>query len=342
MGVPEREGARPHRRGGRRGVVAGLLLVLAGAASTAPGAGQELDVLVSTCGAGRVEVQALCGEAALALRASRAAVGLLAAGGSDLPGSGSTVGLRLGAIPRVSLSLSAGGVRASFPEILGFPGGAAVPSTSLLLPALRGGLSVGLLNGFSPVPTVGGILSLDLVGSAGILPLPSSKGFDGGVRSWGVGARLGLLRESFTLPGLSVSLLYRRVGSVRMAAPGGAASTAELAYDLRVTSFRAVASKDLLLLGVLVGAGWDRYGGDVSLAVHDPLTGAVGSAEGSAGTDERFVVFGGASLTFLVLQVSGEVGWADAPPIPALSRIGGAFDPGSRSFFGSLAFRLTL
>ena len=32
--------------------------------------------------------------------------------------------------------------------------------------------------------------------------------------SYGVGARLGLLRESFTMPGISVSLMYHRLGTV--------------------------------------------------------------------------------------------------------------------------------
>ena len=77
-------------------------------------------------------------------------------------------------------------------------------------------LAVGLLDGFSIIPTVGGVLSLDVFATAGTVKLPDSKGFQGGASQLGLGVNVGLLRESFTMPGLSVSVAKRVLGETQL------------------------------------------------------------------------------------------------------------------------------
>ena len=63
--------------------------------------------LAEACGVAAQE--AVCWELALAALAVQRGVGLASALGSDIPGTASTVGLRLGSTPRLSLSVGAAG-----------------------------------------------------------------------------------------------------------------------------------------------------------------------------------------------------------------------------------------
>src|SRR5690606_37409342 len=117
-------------------------------------------------------------EAALAFEAVRGGTGLAAAQGNPVPGSSSTLGRRLGTSPRIALSLRAGITRASLPDARS--GDVPADDRSFGIPTLEGGVAVGVVEGFSPLPTVGGILSVDLLASAGTAGLDDDDGFDGG------------------------------------------------------------------------------------------------------------------------------------------------------------------
>ncbi len=116
---------------------------------------------------------------------------------------------------------------------------------------------------------------------------------------------------------------------------------AEAVFDLRVSSLRGVIGKDIWGIGFFGGAGWDRYGGS-PLVVTDHGGGGIAPTRGrESSKSERRLYFFGGSMTFLALQLSAEVGWADGfdPHLPA--SFAGGFDPSSGSEFGALAFRLT-
>jgi hypothetical protein len=155
-----------------------------------------------------------------------------------------------------------------------------------------------------------------------------------------VAGRLGILRESFSLPGVSLSASYRSLGSlelwdVQRGDPAGAA------FDLGVSSVRAVLGKDLWGIGFLAGAGWERYSGAATLTVlGTPGSEIDGSASGDLESDRRLYFFG-ASMTFIAIQISAEAGWARGfdPTLPPMAESG--FDPTSRSEFGALSLRLT-
>lgn len=317
----------------------GFIAALAFAATFVPGVAAQDDVqdLTSRCAGVDPTRTPICREAALALQAAQSGMGLLAVGGAQVPGSSSTLGRRFGGMPRLSGSLRASfglldvpDVRSSSPPL---------PGRSYVAMATQASLAVGILDGFSFIPTVGGVLALDLFATAGVLKLPESRGFQDGSSQWGLGANIGLLRESFTLPGVSVSVAKRFLGETQLGSRG-AGDALEVHLDPTVTSVRSVVGKDLLAFGVLAGLGWDRYSSDGSVVT--PGTGAgVSVTEVDGFSSERMLGFGGLSLSLLVLQLSAEAGWArgfDAVP----GRASGGYDPEGSSMFLSVAARLTL
>lgn len=278
---------------------------------------------------------ARCTELAVTARSLQGSVGILAGLGSEVSGSSSTLGRRLGTSPRVSAGARAAFAPFALPDIQD-PGSEPSRETTFMVPAVHAGVALGLFDGFFLAPTVGGFLSLDVLGHASVLFLPTGEGFDGRANAWSVGARVGLVRESFTLPGVSVSLTRRDLGRIRLGAPGGDAS---VVVDPTVTSVRATVGKDLLSIGVVAGVGWDRYGGS-AIVGPGPMSSSVSVLEESF-RHRRSLVFGGASMNFLILQLSAEAGWARGFGEVDGYR-GAPHDPTRGTAFGSLAFRLTL
>lgn len=318
------------------------LLAVATPGAPAPAAGQEaVTDLAARCAPDDPDLRSWCREVALGLRAAQGGVGLLTAGGGDLPGSASTVGWRLASVPRLTV---AGRLQLARLRLPGVRERAALPAPgrSSTVTTARLDAAVGVFEGFSPAPTVGGILSVDLLGTGSVAFLPGDVGFNGDAAAYGAGARLGVLRESFTLPGVTVSAVQRWGGEVRLGSVSDG-DAGQAAFDLSTTSLRATVGKDLLGVGLLAGVGWDRYAGDAEIAVRDERVVDAGARTGSASADgfktNRVVYYGGASLSFLVVQLSAEGGWATGyDPIP--DRAAGGFDPGDGTPFGSVAVRL--
>jgi hypothetical protein len=234
--------------------------------------------------------------------------------------------------PRLAFSVRPAAARATY-------GSPQDGSVHAFWPAgLEAQVTVGLLEGWSPLPTMGGVLSVDVLGELGFERLSGGSGFDGSIHDVGYGARVGLLRESFTLPGVSVSASRRHLGDVAWGPAEGPGT--RLAFTPTVTSLRATASKELLSFGVLGGWGWDRYAGPSSLTVRGIAAEIMPSAQASSDDfrTDRQMVFGGLSYTLLVLQLSGEIGWARGFSGPTTSS---GFEPSSSSVFGSVAARLT-
>jgi hypothetical protein len=312
--------------------------------SASPLQGQGIRDLAAACGGDREVVLAWCQETALAAQAAQGGLGLAAAGGSDMPGSASTLGWRYQRSPRLALTARGTLARSAMP---GLGGGSLLPQgdASLTFSAAQGSVSMGLFNGFSPAPNVGGVLSLDLTVSAHLVRVPKDKGFRDNLVGLGGGARLGIFRESFNLPGVSLSLYHRSLGrsgfgSLERGNP------AEARFQVGLSSVRGVVGKDLKGVGLLGGAGWDRYNGDVRIRVADreaefPAQPGVATASGRLSSDRR-LYFLGASLTYVILQISLEGGWAEGFGTELPDRVVSAFDPGTLSWFGSLAFRVTL
>ena len=317
-------------RGGVLGPVLALAL-LAGAPANARA--QTLEAVEDACVVAGGDADA-CTVAAVAARSLAGHLGTLSAFGSHVPGTASTVGSRIGSAPRVSASLRAGGLNAGLPDVTD-PSG--TTESRFFAPVVHLGVAAGVFDGFSPMPTVGGLLSLDLFGQAGFLSLPRDDGFSGGVRVLALGARVGILRESFTLPGVSVSVARHWPQRVRLDGPDPDEPVG-LVLDAAITSVRMTVGKDLFGVGVLAGAGWDDHSADATLRVSDGGTGRA-VAQGVLEADRRSY-FVGASKSFIVVQMSAEAGWVHGfGPVEPLTDT--AFDPAGGSLFGSVALRFT-
>jgi len=256
-------------------------------------------------------------------RALEVGVGLLLAGGGSFPVSPSTAGHRLLGSPRLRVDLGTTAVTFRHPDLARTAQGASFdPFRRRILGATRLSLGAGILDGFSPIPTVGGIGSLDIVGEVRHLAFLGGSEGPEQTFGWGVGGHLGLLRESFTLPGVTVSLTHRQAGTTRYTPGVPPGIGTEVALEPRVTSLRGVVGKDLLFLGISGGIQRDRMHGSREVT----LGGA--PVEPQVSTHQtRTTWFGGVNLTWVVAQLSAEVGWSP--------------DDEGNALIGSVSFRVT-
>jgi hypothetical protein len=211
--------------------------------------------------------------------------------------------------------------------------------TTVVAYGVKATVAAGVLDGFSVLPSVGGFLSLDLLASLNLVLLQEDDGFAENEGLISVGGRLGLLRESFTMPGVTVSLVQHYGESLSW---GGVSEVgARVDTDIVTTSLRATVGKDLFALALLMGAGLDWQKGDFGVRVADPgVAGGQGVAVAEGMTTRRPVYYVGASLIRLVFQFSLEAGWAGG--YDDLAGYQGEYDPGGVTPFVNLAFRLTI
>jgi hypothetical protein len=326
-------GARAFRYG-----VAAMSMCVAGAASAAHG---QSDALRAQCAAAsRAAVQQFCENVADATVILQPRLGIGFSGGNPVPGTPSTMGKRLGTVPRLSLGLRVTAAAVPLPPInrLADTANVTFPVGSINVDG-----SLGVFQGIALLPTVGGFGSLDLIGSVGVMPLPRGEGFDDSAPvSWMGGARIGLLRESFTAPGFSIDVMHRRMGAVAYGTAELAEEDAFLHLDrLRATSLRGTAGKRLLGYGLTGGVAWDRYAADVQARVRDatvlnPTNVLV--LEQTSLTSSRTSIYGNVSLTILILNLATELGWQRGG-----SPIEGASDRlGKGGLFGGVAVRLAI
>lgn len=336
-------------------------IALAGAVLAAAPLSAQNDI--STVCASSVPVAAAeeCSIVAQAVDAAQPQLGILMAGGNPILGTASTGGVRLGLIPRVSLTGRVNVVAARLPDIREAQDGQA-DQFSVPAPAVGANLSIGLTQGFSVAPMIGGFGAIDLLGSVSVLPLELvGDDFGENAFSWGAGARVGLVRESFVTPGVSVSLMYRDLGDVnfgtvcegtevpvadnRSTCTGGG-DFGEINFGLSNWSARGAVSKRLLGLGLTAGVGYDKFDTDADFAFRAPGppvgTEQVYRFSDIAVDNDRWSAFLDASFTILVASLVGEVGWMQgSDPISGFPSTSD-FDPGEGTWFGSVGFRLSL
>lgn len=332
-------GSRSSRSG-----LAPALLSLAFLLAPAAAVAQEDDLaaLCAVAASGRsTAALRFCNLVAEGVEAVQPRIGLAAAGGNPVAGTASTLGMRIGRFPRYSIGGRITAVRAELPPIRRIGG---VGDIDFAVGALAVDGAVGLFQGFSPAITIGGVLSLDLLGSAGFLLLPGGEGFGDTPFTWGAGLRLGILRESFTVPGISVSAMYRRVGDIEFGDPALRGTDAWFgAEGFSNLSVRGTVGKRLFGFGLTAGAGYDRYSTDVAWRFVDPADpGGVPVSVAMEGfSNDRFTLFVNGSVTVLILTASLELGWqqgggAVPGPVPPTG-----FDPEKGTLFGSFALRIS-
>ena len=162
---------------------------------------------------------------------------------------------------------------------------------------------------------------------------------DGSLK-FGLGGRLGLLRETFLTPGISVTWMQRDLPTVNVL---GRVSGDELdVRDVRVstTAWRVVGGKNFSVFGFAVGGGQDRYDTEANAQVTiNHLGPSVTSGVISARQQmTRTNVFGNLSLNLPVLRVVAEIGRASGGKESTYNTFSG-HEPSEPRSYASLGLR---
>lgn len=355
-----------------------VLALVAGATSVAA----QSTVAAPCDRVGQTEtVRRRCLQAAQAVVSAQPQLGILLAGGNPTLGTASTSGgFRLGLFPKATLTGRLGVVFVDLPDLLadqvagGGAGATVIRTLGVPAPALSATTTVGVFDGWNLAPLVGGIGSVDVIANATYLPFDafSTRGFSERARdlAWGGGLRVGVLRESFFLPGISVSGMYRRLGNVgfgdlceagivaestepqngytlRRGQCVGNGDFGQFSFDLSNWSARAAISKRLLAIGAVAGIGYDEYHSNLdygfrgaSLAGVATPTFRATDLELSSQTLSGFVngVF---ALPFISFVLEGGY-MQGVEAIRSFENLNSEFDPSQGTLFGSVGVRLSL
>jgi hypothetical protein len=282
--------------------------------------------------------QRVCTAAVDGTRALHPIVGLLVSGGNPTMGTANTMGLG-----HASITLRANASQVVLPD-LGYNGaGTTVPAgTTLFAPAPLVEGSLGLFPGMS-----GGLLALEILGSAQVLPTdqidnfsvdPSAPTVGPIALGIGYGARIGILREAGPRPALSVSIMRRELPRMTY---GNISAGDAFGYglDLHATNLRLVASKQLLILGLAAGLGWDKYTGDAVIRFRDPITLTPQPDIPVELNSSRGMAFVNAGLNLSLIKLTGEVGYQTGKD-QNLSTDFEDFDTTKGKFFAGLGLRV--
>jgi hypothetical protein len=154
----------------------------------------------------------------------------------------------------------------------------------------------------------------------------------------GYGARIGILREVGPRPAVSLSIMRREIP--RMAYGDiNAGDAYSYGVDLKATNLRLVASKQLLILGLAAGLGWDKYDGDAVIFFRDPITLTPQPPIPVELSSSRGMAFLNAGLNLSMLKLTGEVGYQTGKD-QNLSTDFEDFDTTKGKFFAGLGLRV--
>lgn len=315
-----------------------IFALIVAPASTARRADAQGTLRTQCATAATEATRQFCELAAYAASELIARTAIVSVAGNPVPGTASTFGLRLGPIPRMSL---AGRGMVSWISLPPIERRTSTDNPDGLITSLNADASVGLFTGKSLGPTVGGFLGVDLLGSVGMTWLPGGDGIDNDRPiQWAAGARVGITRESFTAPGISISGMYRNFGEVSYGRGDLANADAFLHADNHhAWSLRGAIGKRISVLSGTAGVGYDIHSADVLLRVGQNGTIEQEAVESDV-TVKRWSAFVNGSFTMLILSLVGELGWQQGGDAP--ETLPGASDVGKNTFFAGFAVRLAI
>ncbi len=301
--------------------------------STLAAQNPECAAYASLTQAGRV-----CNAAVDGARAFHPIVGFLTSGGNPVLGRAGS----LGGPARFAITARVNGTKVVLPD-LDYDGstGVVAKDDEIFFPSPLVEAAAGLVGG-------GGLVGLDLLGSAQLLPTsvvdglevdPDATSIGSVALGFGFGARLSLFGAAGPLPGVSVSLMRRSVPRVQY---GDLALGNDYWFAARVQAWnlRAVAGKRFSMLALAVGLGHDWYEGDASIRFRDPLTSAVAPIDLELSTS-RSMGFVNLGLDFRYVRLVGEAGYQ----LGKDQDIGTVFqdlDPASGRFFAAAGLQFGL
>lgn len=302
------------------------------AAVAAPSPAQQAD-----CGVFDGASRRICDAAVDGTRSLHPIAGLLVSGGNPVIGTANT----LGGLGRFSLTARANAANVVLPDPDYAGAAGEVPSREELyapVPLLEAAAGI-----YEGLPS--GLLSIDLLGSAQLLPTDqiADLAVDDDARrigdvalGFGYGVRVGILRDDGPLPAVSASVMRRSIPRIAF---GNVEQGDEFRYgiDLQATNLRLVASKRFAALQLAGGIGWDRYTGDAGIE----LRGQSGSALALELKESRTLVFLNAGLDLAAFSVVGELGYQSGRDTE-LGTDFEDFDSTSGTLFAGLGLRLSL
>ncbi len=237
------------------------------------------------------------------------------AGGNATLGQGGT----MGGLGRFALTIRASGLPGELPNIedmtVSTEGAQrdvfgvdeqwfAIPQVDLAV-GLFGGVPLGLTS-------VGGV---DVLLSGSYIPELDEDDFSlsapDGKFKLGYGARLGILQESITMPGVAVSYMRRELPTMDIVARPDDDELSVSGARLRVDSWRLTAGKRFPFIGLAAGIGQDRYDSqaDVSAVINDGATVVeMGTPVAFSQEMTRTNAFANVAFNLAIFRLVGEVG----------------------------------
>jgi hypothetical protein len=280
-----------------------------------------------------------CEEAFQALASGAPQFGIAAAGGNPVPGVEGTRGVTLGLIPKTSASLRVSAARVRLPNL-----DVAMTERTLTPVAFKLATATRLFEGGAT-----GLGALDLLLEAGAFTGTGDGGRTAAVL--GGGARIGVLRETFGAPGVALSGMVRHVGPIRygkrcVGLPADCSGLdGEAAFGVDDFSARLTVGKRVGPVGLLGGAGWDRFSTTHGVIGYRGIGGIepTNVTVDADAHDSRWSAFANLSYGLPLGSLVAEGGWmSGGSAVDGYSPGSSGYDPGQGTFFGSIALRVQL
>ena len=262
---------------------------------------------------------------------------------------GALGGMRFGFIPRIAIDARVNVVLGDAPSYSPTPQGIgsstpaakAIGTSKAMIPMPSVDVALGVFKGIPlGVTNVGGV---DLLASATYLPKYTGDEFSitpDKSLSMGFGFRVGLLQESLVAPGIGFSWLKRSLPVTDLTATGGGGSMTIDNLDLKSTAWRITASKNLLIVGLAVGYGQDKY--DASTAINATISSQNVSVPTVTSTATRSNMFADLSLNLFVLKIVASGGIVSGNDVTKTYNGYGANPVDKKRTYGSVGVRLGL
>jgi len=285
------------------------------------------------------DATAACNTAVDAVRAFYPLAGMIVSGGNPVLGNARS----LGGLGHVALTARVNAIKAALPDPTAANRSPVPSSFNGAVPAPMVEGAIGLLKGMG-----GGLLSVDVLGSALILPTGiRNLSVDSGAAhisdaalGIGYGVRVGVLNGAFPVPAVSVSWTHRSVPRLRYGTLGPALGTGdqfEFTMDLTSDSYRAVAGWKFVLVDVAAGIGIDRYkSSDTNIRFWDSPTTTRTVVINP--TNTRALVFVNGGLSLAAVKLVGELGLQAGKDQRYFTQFSG-FDPKAAHVFGGIGVR---
>ncbi|HEX2778279.1 MAG TPA: hypothetical protein VHM30_02200 [Gemmatimonadaceae bacterium] len=272
-------------------------------------------------------------------------LGAVIAGGNTTLGQGGS----MGGLGHFAISVRGNALMGSVPQMQNYnplinnnPTNAgsqtiATKDQVLGLPAVDA--AIGIFPGLDlGVTRVGGI---DALVNAYYIPEYSGQGVtvkapDGSLK-FGYGVRVGVLEEGIVTPGLGFSFVKRDLPTVDIHAQSGLNSFDVKGLDVNTTSWRVTASKSLVVLGLAVGAGQDKY--ESAAAISGSVSGFAGTSASGKQSLTRTNYFADVSMNLMLAKLVAEIGSVSGGDVQTYNTFSGKAADASR-LYGSLGLRL--